>query len=102
MFVNENKGLLELKIIIHKMTNKNLISEWYSIRLANSHCQPRSEKKCKNCNLALCFGYLTYEKIITDELIDRGLFEYAMNTCYSRKQLLYQQFRNDEFTLYYS
>ena len=81
MIINENKGLTKLKIIIHKMTNKNLISEWYSIRLANSQCLPKNEKNCEKCNLALCFGYLTYEKVITDELIDRGLFDYAMNTC---------------------
>lgn len=102
MIVTENKGLTKLKILIHKMTNQKLISELYSIRIANSNCLPKDDNNCKNCYIALCFGCLTYEKIITDELIDRGLFDFAMNTCYCKIKLICQHVRNNEFILYYS
>ncbi|MBK5112912.1 MAG: hypothetical protein KGD59_14490 [Candidatus Heimdallarchaeota archaeon] len=75
------KGLLKLKIRIHRMKNKTLLSEWQTIRLINSDCVPQDIASCTNCNLARCLCFLTYEEIITAELLNRGLFDFALNNC---------------------
>ncbi|NHJ47121.1 MAG: hypothetical protein FK733_04965 [Asgard group archaeon] len=89
-----------MKEMIHGMSNQTLISEWHSIRLLNSHCTPINDQQCLKCNLVYCIGYLTYEEVITDELMDRGLFDFAMNTCY--RQSKKQSIVNDETFQYYS
>ncbi|MCK5299044.1 MAG: hypothetical protein KAJ76_09070, partial [Candidatus Heimdallarchaeota archaeon] len=55
--------------------------EWQSIRLMNSDCIPNEVVNCHSCDLAKCLCYLTYEEIITTELLNRGLFDFAINNC---------------------
>ncbi|NHJ39530.1 MAG: hypothetical protein FK731_05805 [Asgard group archaeon] len=102
MFVTENKGLINLKLTIHRMTNHKLIFELYSIRITNSNCIPKDDNNCNHCNITQCYRYLTYEEMITDELINRGLFEFALKTCHKKSKLIYKDLRDKELILYYS
>ncbi|MCK5045111.1 MAG: hypothetical protein KAS22_00940 [Candidatus Heimdallarchaeota archaeon] len=81
MLIMGNRGLLKLKLRIHRMKNHILLSEWQSIRLMNSDCIPNEVVNCHSCDLAKCLCYLTYEEIITTELLNRGLFDFAINNC---------------------
>jgi len=81
MLIMGQKGLLKLKLRIHRMKNHTLLSEWQTIRLINSNCSPNDVLNCRSCNLANCLCYLTYEEIITIELLNRGLFDFALNKC---------------------
>ena len=80
-----HRGLLKLKLRIHRMKNHILLSEWQSIRLKNSDCIPNDVINCHSCDLAKCLSYLTYEEIITTELLNRGLFDFAINNCLKYK-----------------
>ncbi len=81
MLIIGHKGLLKLKLRIHRMKNHTLLSEWQSVRLLNSNCIPNDVVSCSSCNLAKCLCHLTYEEIITTELLNRGLFDFAINNC---------------------
>lgn len=81
MLVMGQNGELKLKIRIQRMKNHTLLSEWQSIRLMNSNCIPNDVLSCSSCNLVKCLCYLTYEEIITTELLNRGLFDFALNNC---------------------
>jgi len=81
MLIIGHKGLQKLKIKIHNMRNQTLLNEWQSIRLINSYCSPHDIFSCESCNIARCFSNLTYEEIITAELLNRGLFDFALNNC---------------------
>ncbi|MFW9921668.1 MAG: hypothetical protein ACFFDW_00065 [Candidatus Thorarchaeota archaeon] len=71
---------------ITKMTNKALISEWKAIRNSNSICVGENFTNCGICgNNRLCLNSVVYEEVITDELISRGLLDYAINICYRTK-----------------
>ncbi|HUT81143.1 MAG TPA: hypothetical protein VMZ29_08065 [Candidatus Bathyarchaeia archaeon] len=84
MFIEGQKGLSKIKIKIHNMTNQNLIVEWHNIRCINDNCTPINTTKCPVCDYDSCQEYLSYEEIITDELVNRGLFDYALNN-FNRK-----------------
>ena len=79
MILTGRKRLSKIKMKIQKMTNNNLISEWQTIRHINSFCSPTEFTQCQVCSLTKCFGHLTYEEIITNELIERGLFDFAIS-----------------------
>ena len=61
--------------------NQTLLNEWQSIRTINSNCSPHDFFNCEFCNIARCLSNLTYEEIITAELLNRGLFDFALNSC---------------------
>ena len=79
------RRLSKIKMKIQKMNNSNLISEWQTIRYVNSFCSPTEASQCQMCSLTKCFGHLTYEEIITNELIDRGLFDFALSKSFCNK-----------------
>ncbi|NHJ32144.1 MAG: hypothetical protein FK732_04725 [Asgard group archaeon] len=81
MLIMWNKGLTKLKLKIHRMKNNMLVSEWQTIRLINSKCIPNDILGCSTCNFARCLCYLIYEEIVTKELHNRGLFDFAANNC---------------------
>ncbi len=82
------KRLQKLRIKIHNMKNHTLLNEWHSIRLINSNCSPHDIFNCESCNITQCFSNLTYEEIITAELLNRGLFDFALNNCLRYKVTL--------------
>jgi hypothetical protein len=97
-----NKGLTKLKQMIHEMSNQTLIFEWCKVRMHNNQCSHVDDQHCVNCNLALCIGYLMYEEIATNELIDRGLFDYALNICYRNLSSYMQYLARNELIQFYS
>ncbi|MBN1330648.1 MAG: hypothetical protein JXA54_14335 [Candidatus Heimdallarchaeota archaeon] len=77
MFSEGQKGVFKIKI--RNMTNQSLITEWQNIRCINTKCNPTNISKCPSCDYDSCQEYLFYEEIITNELVDRGLFDYTLN-----------------------
>lgn len=73
-------GLKKAKKTVKKMTNKKLIATWNSIRFLNGHCCVDNFSDCSICvNRRYCLHSIAYEEIVTNELIGRGLFDYAIN-----------------------
>ena len=102
MIMTGIKGLNKLKQMINEMSNQTLISEWHTILYYNGNCSPINDQQCIKCDLASCIGYLTYEEIITNELMDRGLFDLAMNICYRKMSANIQNISTIEFRQFYS
>ncbi|MHA1213621.1 MAG: hypothetical protein ACTSSH_14335 [Candidatus Heimdallarchaeota archaeon] len=88
MIIEGHKGLTKLRIKIHKMSNQKLLIEWQNIRCLNDKCKPLNMIECYTCNYTNCQKYLRYEEIITDELVTRGLFEFALNKFHKRNAKL--------------
>ena len=72
-------GLKKLKSKIHKMSNEILLIELKNVRSINSRSCGNSNLNCQHCKFQeKCDKYVTYEEAITDELLTRGLFDYAL------------------------
>ena len=65
------------------MNSDNLISMWKDIREQNRNYDIKQQETQKN----QCLCALTYEELITNELLKRGLFDFALNECYRKKEL---------------
>ena len=79
-------GITKLKEMIHKMPNMMLIIEWRSIRVHNDSCPYFDYSNCNFCsNREQCYQSLTIEEVLTEELIDRGLFDFALKIGYEIK-----------------
>ena len=82
-------GINLLKIQITKMTNKVLIFEWNKIRILNDYCPNIIKFNCTFCDeLRNCRDCLVYEELITEELLERGLFDLAINIAYQQREKL--------------
>ena len=76
----EKEQGIQIKSMIHRMNNGNLIIEWRNIRFINNYCKWDDFNNCSNCPERInCVKYLKYEEILTEELIQRGLLNYAVN-----------------------
>ena len=76
-------GINKLKNKIHKLPNISLILEWKNIRVHNDNCPYFDYAKCNFCtNREECYNSLAIEEVITNELIDRGLFDFVLNIGY--------------------
>ncbi|HUU76848.1 MAG TPA: hypothetical protein VMX55_00790 [candidate division Zixibacteria bacterium] len=84
---NFNWGIKKLQIQVHKMSNKTLIAEWKQIRNHNNSCWNINHFNCTFCdNIKNCRNCLSYEELITRELLKRGLFDLAINIAYNRRE----------------
>lgn len=86
MKTNEIKywGTNKLRYRIHNLANLMLILEWKNIRFHNDNCPYFDYTKCEVCiSREQCYKSLTLEGIITDELLERGIFDFAVNVCYN-------------------
>ena len=69
-----------LKNKVQKLSNKNLLREWKTIREINNSCLVNDFSSCSICyNKNNCIFHLKYEEALTDELLDRGLLTLAFN-----------------------
>lgn len=70
---------LELKAKIQDMPTKVLINEWKNVREINQCCSSTDLPNCKICSQKNnYFYYFIYEKVLTEEIIARGLFYFAL------------------------
>ncbi|NHJ85044.1 MAG: hypothetical protein FK734_06250 [Asgard group archaeon] len=68
-----------MKSKITKMTNNALINELQNVRCINSFCPNHEFDCCSECiSNSGCLIYLTLEELITNELIERGIFDFAL------------------------
>ena len=75
--VNKVSGI---KNKVQKLSNKNLLKEWKTIREINNSCLVNDFSSCSICyNKSNCIFHLKYEEVITEELLDRGLLTLAFN-----------------------
>ena len=76
-------GTNKLRHRIHNLPNLMIMLEWNNIRYHNDICPYFDHAKCTSCiTREQCYNSLTLEEIITDELVERGIFEFAVNACY--------------------
>ncbi|MHA1500613.1 MAG: hypothetical protein ACTSSB_02095 [Candidatus Heimdallarchaeota archaeon] len=69
-----------IKNKVQKLSNKNLLSEWKTIREINSSCLINDFTSCSICyNKSNCIFHLKYEEVLTEELLERGLLTLAFN-----------------------
>ncbi|MBD3191672.1 MAG: hypothetical protein GF308_13575 [Candidatus Heimdallarchaeota archaeon] len=70
---------MELKTKIQNMPNQVLINEWKNIREINQGCPSAEPPTCEFCaQKNNCFYFFMYEKVLTEEIIARGLFHFAL------------------------
>ena len=85
----QHLGINLLRIQITKMTNKMLILEWNKIRILNGFCPNVIKFNCTFCDeIRNCRDCLVYEELITEELLERGLFDLAINIAYQQREKL--------------
>ncbi|MHA1155836.1 MAG: hypothetical protein ACTSQK_06970 [Candidatus Heimdallarchaeota archaeon] len=81
------RGPNKLRNRIHNLPNSMLMHEWKNIRFHNDSCPYFDHTKCEFCiTREQCYNSLTLEEIITDELLERGIFDFAVNVCYKREK----------------
>lgn len=79
-------GINNLKHRIHNLPNLMLILEWRTIRFHNNNCPYFDYTKCESCSTReQCYNSLTLEEIITNELLKRGIFDFAVNVYYDQE-----------------
>lgn len=82
-----NWEIKKLRIQVHKMSNTTLITEWKHIRHYNNSCRNINHFNCTFCNrIKNCRNCLSYEELVTRELLKRGLFDLAINIAYHRRE----------------
>ena len=78
----------KLQAHVHKMSNKTLIAEWKYIRYFNDSCWNITYFNCSFCDqIKNCRNCLLYEEMVTQELLERGLFDLAINIAYQRREV---------------
>ncbi|NHJ87555.1 MAG: hypothetical protein FK734_18990 [Asgard group archaeon] len=104
MFIEGQKGSVKIRIKINNLTNQNLINEWHNIRCINDDCNPLINSECSYCDYDKCQEHLSYEEALTGELVDRGLFDYALNkySCKIKEILTQEKMSISDLSLYYS